>query len=322
MPICHTILRRTWIVSLFMLSAVYSSAQFPSGAYDSLAPNIMKQTFTFAQRDSITLKLDVYKLADTPPQSTCVLFVFGGGFMTGSRDHAMYNHYFNTLVKNNYVVISISYRLGLKGVRNLSKLNVTPLKNAINMAVEDLFDATHWIITHAGEIGIDSSRIVLSGSSAGAITVLQGDFEKRNQTSLSKKLPEAFQYAGVVAFSGAILSYDGALRYKIPPSPTMLFHGTEDRLVIYNKIRLFKKGLYGSSHVAKIFRKNNYPYYIWREEGMGHEVSVSPMNVNTSEILWFMQEYIQNKKPYQTDVRFNNMKKVRTFLLDRNDVYK
>ena len=180
----------------------------------AIAPDILKKTFTFASKDSADFQLDVYSRADTPANSPCVLFVFGGGFIHGTRDNPAYNNYFNTLVKNNYVVASISYRLGLKGVKKVSPLNVKPLKNAIDMAVDDLYDATNWMLNNASTLRIDPAMIILSGSSAGAITILQGDFEKRNNTKLSKKLPENFQYAGIVSFAGAILSFNGALHYK------------------------------------------------------------------------------------------------------------
>lgn len=287
-----------------------------------IAPDIRKETFTFVTRDTSALKLDVYTHPSIPKNSPCIIFVFGGGFFTGSRDQEFYNRYFNAMVGNKCVVVSISYRLGLKGAKKLSKFNVTPLRNAIGMAVEDLFDATNWVIKNAAKIGVDPAQIILSGSSAGAITVLQGDFEKRNSTPLGKHLPEDFQYAGVIAFAGAILSFDGKLKYKIPPAPTMMFHGTEDKLVYYNRIKFFNRSFNGSNYIASVFKKNDYPYYFYRVEKMGHEVSASPLHENLKDIAWFVDEFVRKKKYYQIEETFHDLKAKRTMILSSKDIYK
>src|SRR5690349_4437724 len=69
----------------------------------AIAPDIIKKTFTFASKDSADFQLDVYAKADIPANSPCVIFVFGGGFIHGTRDNPAYNNYFNTLVKNDFV---------------------------------------------------------------------------------------------------------------------------------------------------------------------------------------------------------------------------
>jgi len=287
-----------------------------------IAPDIKKQTFPFARKDSLELLLDVYSRPGFPPGRPCVIFVFGGGFMAGSRDKVAYNPYFNALVDSQYVVVSISYRLGLKGGGKLSALNLKPLKNAINLAVEDLYDATNWVLQHTGELGIDPGKIILSGSSAGAVTVLQAEYEKRNGGKIAGVLPADFQYAGVVSFSGAILRFDGGLKYRTPPAPTMLFHGTEDQLVFYNKKRFLNKGFYGSNHIASVFRKSGYPYYMFRVEGMGHEISETPMRGQLREIMGFLNDFVMEKKPYMIDETFKDPTQKRTFLMNSKDVYK
>ncbi|GAB3788775.1 hypothetical protein GCM10028818_56010 [Spirosoma horti] len=134
---------------------------------DPINPSAHKQSFTYATKDSIPLGLDVYNVGDSSAtkKKPCVLFVFGGAFMTGRRDDSLYNNYVNSLLAHDYVVISMSYRLGLKGVKNLSKFNIAPLEKAIGMAVDDVYDATDWILDNAPKLGVDTSRIILSGSS-------------------------------------------------------------------------------------------------------------------------------------------------------------
>ncbi|MDR1524506.1 MAG: alpha/beta hydrolase, partial [Tannerella sp.] len=53
----------------------------------------------------------------------------------------------------------------------IPKRIVSVMDSSIHMAVEDLFDATGYVITHAAEWQIDPGKIISCGSSAGAITV-------------------------------------------------------------------------------------------------------------------------------------------------------
>lgn len=304
------------LTSLFLFTFQAAFSQSPG-----IAKNIKKQTLIYSTKDSLALKLDMYSDPSIKEKTPCILFVFGGGFLAGQRDDKLYTQYFNTLVANKYKVVSIDYRLGLKGVKNLSPLNPKPLRHAVDMAVADLYDATNYLLKNAGSLGIDTSRIILSGSSSGGITILQGDWEKRNHSPISYALPENFQYAGAIAFAGAILSYKGTPSYVIPPAPMMLFHGTADKLVAFNKIRLFNRGLFGSKALAKQFKKHKYPYYFQRVEGMGHEVAGSPMSKNLDEILWFIDNYVIKKKQYLMEVDFNDLNKKRTMTSTATDIY-
>lgn len=268
----------------------------------------VKQTFTYSKKDSQVLMLDVYSNQDLHIKKPSIIFLFGGGFVKGNRDDSYYLPYFKKLVENNYKVISIDYRLGLKGEKWPTVFNTSVLKNAIAYAVTDLYDATAYLIANAEEIGIDTSMIMLSGSSAGAVTILQADWEKRNNTSITESLPNNFQYKGVIAFAGSILSYKGKPKYKIPPAPTMLFHGTDDKVVVYSKIKLFNRGMFGSRYLASYFKKQKYPYYFQFVRNKGHEIAGTPMYDNQEDILWFIHNYIEQKKPYQIEINFNDLK--------------
>jgi hypothetical protein len=305
-----------------LLSVLSFSPSFSQS--EEINSSIDKQSFIYAVKDSSQLGLDIYYLRamDSNIRRPCVIFVFGGAFIGGRRDDSIYNRYFNSLAEHHYTVVSISYRLGLRGVKNLSKFNISPLRKAVDMAVEDVYDATDWVIANANRFGIDTSKIILSGSSSGAITVLGSDFGRRNGYPAADKLPKNFEYAGVIAFSGAILSFDGSLKYKMAPAPTLMFHGTADKIVPFNKIRFFNKGFYGSGWIAKIFKEKNYPYYLYSEEGLGHEVAVLPMINNNSVILDFIDQFIIQQKPFQINLNFKDPETKPMMLLTSQELFK
>ena len=204
-----------------------------------------------------------------------IIFMFGGGFIHGTRNDKSYSKWFNEMKNDGYRIVSIDYRLGLKGSKKVGVAQGNVLDKAIHMAVEDLFSATSFIIENADELGIDPDNIVISGSSAGAITVMQAEYEICNRTSWSKVLPEGFNYAGVMSFSGAILSREGKVDYKERPCPTLMLHGTADKLVPYKQIAFFNLGFFGGGKLVKRFEKFGFNYNMYHFMDYGHEVAGS-----------------------------------------------
>lgn len=285
-----------------------------------------KQTYSFANRDAQQLQLDVYTtIADsttTMQQQPCLVFVFGGGFKEGTRDGELYQDYFHYFANKGFKVVSIDYRLGMKGAKAPSMFNYKPMEKAIALAVEDLYDATDYLLKNAQKLNIDTSQIIISGSSAGAIAVLQADYEKRNSFESTNTLPAPFQYAGVIAFSGSIFSHEGAPSYPIAPAPTMLFHGSADNLVPYNNTRFFHIGMFGSNTLAKEFRKNEYPYLFYSMEGEGHDVSEYPMTDFLPEIEQFITDYVFNKKQLLIDINYRDKNRIPKKSDSPSDYYK
>ncbi|MGN1219340.1 MAG: alpha/beta hydrolase, partial [Candidatus Cryptobacteroides sp.] len=123
-------------------------------------------TYLYAKRDTCDLFMSVYEPSATALEKEgkpLVLFMFGGGFQEGNRDSEWYQEWFSQLNTNGYRVISIDYRLGLKGVEDSISAKASRLGNAIHIAVEDLFSATEFIIDNAESLGVDPERIVISG---------------------------------------------------------------------------------------------------------------------------------------------------------------
>ena len=152
----------------------------------------------------------------------------------------------------------------------------TLFDTAIRYAVEDCSEAIAWLCNHADELGIDTSRIILSGSSAGAITVLQTDYCRCNSLPPAAALPVGFRPAAVVPYAGGLYCSACQLKYAVPPAPTCFFHGTADRIVNYNSFRgSLGKALFGANRVARVFKRNDYSHWILRYEDHGHEIAAA-----------------------------------------------
>ncbi|MCK9339614.1 MAG: alpha/beta hydrolase [Bacteroidales bacterium] len=264
------------------------------------------QTYLFAKRDTCNLYMDVYHADAARNNHCCIIYVFGGGFMSGARNMPDVVEYAQALNRKGYTVVAIDYRLGLKNIHKMDVSVVKILENAIHIAVEDLYSSVEYILNHPTVFDIKTDKIVLCGSSAGAITVLQADYELCNRTKLAEKLPEDFHFGGVISFAGAIFSREGKVNYNFnPPAPTFFLHGMNDRLVTYKQIRFANLGFFGAQPLVKRFEKFDYPYLVRRYEGIGHEVA-SFMLPEIDITDWFIRNYVMSGSFLQIDQYYND----------------
>lgn len=236
-----------------------------------------QETFPFVERDS-TLYLDVWRPAHARSDRACVIALFGGGFVGGQRDNTYQKTIAQLLTERGFTVISCDYRLGLKDsavvAQHSGLFSLTDLfQFCIDIAVEDCAAAVAWVCSHAADLDVDPQHIILTGSSAGAITVLQTDWCRANGSPLTAALPEGWKPAAVVPYAGAIMSH-GKVSWNTPPAPTLFMHGTKDKIVAYKSFPpLLRHKLYGSSRVFDRMKKFGHPCWIVRFEGIGHEVA-------------------------------------------------
>ena len=249
---------------LFLIAALFLWT--PAGAQndDATPRKIEKETFVYAVRDADTLRLDRYALLSPDSRAKpCLMFLFGGGFMTGTRDNRRFRPFFDYYARKGFVVVSIDYRLGMKRARQAGLLDeehfTQALDMTLSMATEDLYDATAYICRHMPDV--DPSRIVTCGSSAGAITVLMGEYWLCNGHPLTAgKFTQNFSYAGVIAFAGAVCDTQDSLRWARDPAPMLLFHGDADRNVPYGAIGVDGVWLFGSKSIADDLARRRVPH--------------------------------------------------------------
>lgn len=267
-----------------------------------------QETYRFAQRDTMALYLDIFR-PDSGSVTTldgvakpAVMFVFGGGFVSGKRSDGTARRWFARLTAEGYTVVAIDYRLGMKGYRmgkGLLGANkaLDRFLYSQQIGVEDVFSAVSFLAAHP-ELSVPVDNLVVSGSSAGAIISL-ASAHAIDQGRL-EGLPEGFAFKGVMSFAGGIIGKHGAPKFSQATCPILLLHGTADKMVAYKHFGLMRRGIWGSDHIASELEKKGCNYSIWRFEGLGHDVAAY-MDVAWELEKTFLERNVIQGIPCQVD---------------------
>jgi predicted peptidase len=267
---------------------------------DPLFPAVKRQTFTYAIKAEQELQLDWYAPVDDPLTARpTILYMHGGGFSGGTRDGLEIETFAKELAKRGYCVVSMSYRLTLKG-QSFSCDQPTPNKiRTFQYAVEDIREATNFLVLNHKKLGIDPTNIVLAGSSAGGEGILHAVFwEDENLLPESPTLPEGFKYTGYINMAGAMVE-----DIEITPDnaiPALLFHGTCDPLVPFKTAPHHYcpetapgfMVLQGSYSIAEKYHAQHLPYSLVIGCGVGHEWASEPMFTYLDQVVDFLKTQV------------------------------
>lgn len=260
-----------------------------------------RTTYLYARKDGQDLHLD--RLVDTSVEVNgrrpVIIFSYGGGWEMGSRGDEGLTSGLIHLTTLGYEVIAIDYRLGIRIAKERGEF--TPetgtqmYLRAIQWGVEDLFDATAFVLDQAEEWNIDTDQIVLMGGSAGATNSLVAEYHLANATDLAtERLPEGFRYAGVISMAGAFWLEAGTpLTFRNRPAPIMFFHGARDQLVTYDEIQAHFAG-YGPVAYARMFPGPDYPKWFVDYPDGDHIIAAMPMIDETKAIEAFLQRLVRD----------------------------
>jgi acetyl esterase/lipase len=169
------------------LGAPLRSAPFHwSDAFRGIAqPQVhIKADIPFATPDSVPLTLDVYRPSGQPPERTypTLVVIHGGGWKGGSpKDNGEFNRY---IAAQGYVVVALSYRLAPR--------------YRFPAQQQDVQAAISFITRHSADYGIDPTRIVLMGRSAGAHLAMLAAY---HPTAPSPNWP---RFKAVISYYGPI----------------------------------------------------------------------------------------------------------------------
>ncbi|WP_303919687.1 alpha/beta hydrolase [Draconibacterium sediminis] len=292
------------VILLYFLAGVcLAQERYTANVFDE----IRVETATYATKDGENLDMDIYlPQNDYEQERATIIYVHGGGFSGGQRDGENIKTFCTQLANYGYVVASISYRLTRKGKPEGFGCDcpATEKLNTIHAASEDLLDATYFLIENRHQYAINPQQIILSGSSAGAETVLYTAYQPPYCYGLDSG-PVSF--AGVIGMAGAIP--DTTALYDESAIPSLLFHGTDDNLVPYGTAPHHycdggTKGywiLHGSYTIAEKMRQLEAPYWLHTSCGAGHEINITPTTDYFDEIIEFCKDFAIDKKDEQRD---------------------
>jgi acetyl esterase/lipase len=98
------------------------------------------------------VRVRVYQPDDRPPLLPALLWIHGGGYVMGDIEQD--DRLMKQMVKRiGCVAVSVDYRL--------------PPEHPFPAPVEDCYAGLTWLFAHAGDLGVDSSRVAIGGASAG-----------------------------------------------------------------------------------------------------------------------------------------------------------
>jgi len=243
-----------FIVSLVCHATISSQGNCTSLRYQDTIFHAVQQSDNYLFGSAVPygsttpqdLYLDIYQPAnDTLRLRPLIVYQFGGGFVIGWREEPDIPQYATYFAQCGYVVATIDYRIGL------DPLDTGSTVRAFYRGVQDERSALRYLCQNAAQFGIDTSRIILTGTSAGCFcafanvymndslrpaptygTTLEptdmGCMDCSGNTDFGHHIPRAlaiFNMWGAILDTNYILTRLGV--------PTISFQGTLDDLVPY-----------------------------------------------------------------------------------------
>jgi hypothetical protein len=271
--------------------------------------------------------MDIFQpTGDTLSQRPLVIIAFGGGFLSGSKDHWSIRLLCQNLAKRGYVAAAIDYRLGM----NIFDSDLA--NRAVYRGLQDGRSAVRFFRADAAGVNnykIDPDQIFIGGHSSGAFIALHNAYlDKESERPLSTYTwtqdgnPVADQLCidcvgnnqGYSGHANAVFSLAGALGFTSfiesgsDPSVVM-FHSTDDDTVPYTSGEPFSGVLwlvigddlptvYGSSEIATRADEVGLPYDFFSYTNRGHGVHENGGSALYSDIIpgisdWFFNQELK-----------------------------
>jgi acetyl esterase/lipase len=217
----------------------------------------------YKQIDSTNLSLSVYaSVFDNPSKkSPAMVFFFGGGWTSGTiKQFEPQAIYFS---KRGITCFLADYR-----VKDRQK--TTPFE-----ALKDAKSAIRFIREHAGELNIDTSKIIAAGGSAGghlaAATALIADYNESTDNQYISSIPNALVLYNPVFDNGpggygyerigdAYKNFSPLHNIKSSAPPTIVFLGNKDHLIPVETAK----------HYKELMEKVKSRCELFLYEGQGH----------------------------------------------------
>jgi len=260
---------------MFLCQIFFLSAQSDTTKYGVVVPKgfTSKIDVVYDKVGAWEGKMDIYMPPNEGRLTPVVINIHGGGWNHGSKEK---QKGFGSFFKIKMAVVNMSYRL----------VDVAPAPAAI----EDVRSVLIYLVKHAEELNIDTSKIIVMGGSAGGHLAMMGGYLNNNTTfdkdkEVLKNLKIAavvnkYGIADMVDFSIGDNPYKSAVRWigariidrdfikSVSPlyhidsntPPTFIVHGDADPIVPYRQSQVLEKAL----------TENNIVHEFITVEGGGH----------------------------------------------------
>lgn len=244
----------TLVLSLILSSAAFAQTPCQSGRYAgdvysnvTVSSNIVYGSNTSFSGSTTSLNLDFYEpAADTSVARPLIIWAHGGSFLGGSKTDADVQELSNRFAKKGYVCASINYRTGFFPIDSANAIK------AVLRATQDLKASIRFFYKDRATTNtykIDTNRIFIGGSSAGALMALHVAYLDQeceisdyiNSTNLaalgglegaSGNPGYSTNVIGVINLCGALGRYSWLEAGDVP---LVSLHGTNDGTVKYNR---------------------------------------------------------------------------------------
>ncbi len=244
----------TLILAIFSFANFFAQTPCETGRYaeDVFTNFTVTSDITYGQNNSwnnaaTVLKMDFYEpTGDTETARPLIIWVHGGSFIGGSKMDIDVKTWSERFAKKGYACASIDYRIGFFPFDSANAVK------AVVRATQDLRAAIRFFYKDrqtTDTYKIDTTKIYIGGSSAGAITALHvGYLDKECEISDYLNANTIASLGGLEGASGnpgysmdvkAVINGCGALaRYswlEAGDIPLCSIHGTNDGTVKYNR---------------------------------------------------------------------------------------
>lgn len=200
-----------------------------------------------------TLRMDVYQpTGDAETLRPVVVVAFGGSFISGARGDVA--NICNDLAKRGYVAVANDYRVGF------FIPNQTTTTRAVMRGAHDMRACVRYLRKSVAELGnpygIDTTKIIVGGVSAGAISALHATYLDQESEVPAVLVPEMASLGGIEGNSGnpgyssramACYSFSGALgdtAWMAPGNePLVSIHEVGDGVVPYYTAPVYVVGI-------------------------------------------------------------------------------
>ena len=235
-----------------------------------------------------TLYLDVYEPeGDNVNERPLIIFMFGGAFVSGSKNSPVMQELCTRYAKMGYVASAIDYRLTPTLIWNGSEENAY---KAVLKAIHDLKAAIRYFRMNDSlydDFGVDTSRIYTGGSSAGAIASVNTAYLNEESEIPELVIDFVNESGGLEGLSGnpgfdshfyGIVNLCGAVGdtnwIEFNDIPIVSVHGDEDTVVPYadDLVTLFGINLqvYGSYSIHQTMIDLGNQSALYTFEGEDH----------------------------------------------------